>query len=181
MSAGEEMGRSVPATIAWNTVLADTDDVVLFAPRLRVYRSSFHVIIAGRLRPTASAAAKERFAKAEVRGRSWDLTTADLARGLRLGVQFGDGRRTVLNRHPFIHHGPLESAPLMSNGRGTSDDGAFDWEINVAAIPQTGSVEFYYQWLDLGIAESMAEIDGDALRAAAGRSVELWPGGGNDA
>lgn len=177
MHAAEEIGRSVPTTIAWNKVLADTADVVLFTPRLQVYRSLFYIAVAGRLRPTASAEAAERFAGAEVRGDGYDLTSAQLARGLRVGVQFADGRRAVLEQRRLFFHGPLEPAPLISSGRATSDTGVFDWEITVTAIPQTGPVELYYQWLDLGIGESMVEIDGDALRDAAGQSVELWPAG----
>lgn len=175
MHAAEQLGRTVPTTIAWNRVLADTTDVVLFAPRLCVYRSLFRVAIAGRLRPTASPETAKRFSGAEVRGNPYDRTAEELAGGLRLGVQFADGRRAVLERHAFPSGGPFEPAPLLSSGRASSDEGAFDWEVAVAAIPGAGPVELYYRWLDLRIGESMVEIDGDALRDAAGRSIDLWP------
>jgi hypothetical protein len=71
--------------------------------------------------------------------------------------------------------GPLEPVPSISSSRASSDEGVFDWEIAVTAIPEAGPVELHYQWLDFGIAESMAEIDGEAPRDAADRSVELWP------
>lgn len=177
MHAAEEIGRIMPTTISWNKVLADTTDLVLFAPRLQVYRSLFRIAIGGRLRPTASAEAARRFSGAEVGGSPYTLTTEDLAQGLRLGVAFADGRRAALERRAngLPSGGPLAPAPLISGGRASSDEGVFDWEIAVTAIPAAGPVELYYQWLDLGIGESMAEIDGDALRDAAGRSVELWP------
>lgn len=175
MHAAEEIGRTVPTTIAWNKVLADTTDIVLFAPALHVHRSLFRIAIAGRLRPTASGTVAERFSGAAVRGNPYALTTEEMARGFRLGVAFADGRRAVLERHAIGAHGPLAPAPLISSGRASSDEGVFDWEIAVTAIPKAGPVELYYQWLDLGIGESMAEIDGDALREAADRSIELWP------
>lgn len=177
MRAAEELGRTVPTTIAWNKVLADTTDVVLFVPRLHVYRSMFRVAIAGRLRPTASPEAEERFSEAEVHGNPYIRTAEDLARGLRLGVRFADGRRAVLERQArwLTAGGPLAPAPLISTVRTSSDTGVFDWEVSVTAIPAAGPVELYHQWLDLGIGESMSEIDGDALRDAADRSVVLWP------
>ncbi|MBR7827435.1 hypothetical protein KDK95_14045 [Actinospica sp. MGRD01-02] len=176
MHAAEEIGRTVPTTIAWNKVLADTTEIVLFAPRLQVYRSLFRIAIAGRLRPTASAEAAQRFSGVQASGNPYALTAEDLARGLRLGVQFADGRRAALERRAGVlpSGGPLEPGPLISTSRASSDEGVFDWEIVVTAIPQAGPVKLYYQWLDLGIGESMAEIDGDVLRDAADRSSELW-------
>jgi hypothetical protein len=177
MHAAEQIGRTIPTTIPWNKVLADTSEIVLFAPRLQVHPSLFRIAIAGRLRPTASAEAARRFSGAEVGGNPYTLTAEDLAQGLRLGVQFADGRRAALERRAgaLPSGGPLESVPLISSSRSSSDEGVFDWEIAVTAIPETGPVELYFQWLGLGIGESMTEIDGDALRDAAARSIQLWP------
>jgi hypothetical protein len=179
MHTAERNAPAVPTTIAWNKVLADTIDVILFAPRLHVHRSHFLIALAGRLRPTASPGAVERFSGVELRGNPHGLTAQDLARGLRLGVRFADGRRATLERYAI---GPAAGAPIelalsLSSSWASSDDGVFDWELAVTAIPEAGPVELYCQWLEMGIAESMAEIDGDALRDAAERSIRLWPAG----
>ena len=172
--AATERWRVAPATVAWDAVLFDTAEVLAFVPALRVYPSGFRFTITALLRPTASEQAARTFADGGVLGPEAEHQAV---RGLRIGVQFADGGRAALQRNPMRPQARTTptSLPLIGSNRWTSDDGIFEWGINVAGIPKDGSVQLYHQWLELDIPEAWTLIDGDALRAAAARAVELWP------
>jgi hypothetical protein len=176
--AGTEQWRVAPGTVAWNAVLIDTAEVVVHVPALHVYPSGFRFTLTALLRPAASEQAGRDFADGGAVARPHRPEAEDLAvRGPRIGVEFADGGRAVLDRRwmrSALRADP-QSLPLIGSQRWTSDDGIFEWGINVVGIPKDGPVRLYYQWLALDVAEDFATIDGDALRSAAGRAVELWP------
>ena len=173
-----ERWRVAPVSVAWNAVLIDTAEVFVYVPALRVYASGFRFTLTALLRPTASEQAARDFADGGALGGIHTLEAEDLVlRGLRVGVQFADGGRAVLDRNRMRPraHTPPQSLPVIGSDRWTSDDGIFEWGIHVVGIPKDGPVELYYQWLALGVAEGSVLVDGDGLRAAAGRVVEIWP------
>ena len=45
----------------------------------------------------------------------------------------------------------------------------------VYPLPPEGPVTLVASWLEYGVAETRAELDGTAIREAAGRAVVLWP------
>ncbi len=96
--------------------------------------------------------------------------------GLRLGVMFADGRRAAA---PGARPRPGDDAGagrlvLMENGGGGS---ARTWDGNfwVSPLPPDGPVTFVVSWPERGVAETRTELDGAAIREAAGRAVILWP------
>ena len=169
----------VPATVAWNTVLIDTGDVLAYVPALRVYPSGFRFTVTALLRPTASEQVARDFADGGVISFGPRVAVAEeqIVRGLRVGVEFADGRRAVLDRNRMRtpRRAGGDTLPIIGNGRWSSDDGIFEWEVHVIGIPEEGPVRLYHQWLALDVAEASTEIDGDALRSASARAVELWP------
>ena len=172
--AATEQWRVAPATVPWNAVLFDTAEVIAFVPALRVYPSGFHFTITALLRPTASEQAARSFADGGVLGPEAEPQPI---RGLCVGVQFADGGRAALQRNAGRPRArtTATSLPLIGSNRWTSDDGIFEWGINVAGIPKDGPVRLYHQWLGLDVPEACTLIDGDTLRSAAARAVELWP------
>ena len=102
-------------------------------------------------------------------------------RYLRFGVQFADGRGSAarVGYHPIPGHESSPEPPVMSPHRGHGGEG--DWEQGywIWGLPGQGDVALVYSWFDENVPESRFEVDGDALRAAAGRAVRLWtePGG----
>jgi hypothetical protein len=176
--AETEQWRVAPASVAWNAVLIDTAEVFVYVPALRVYSSGFRFTLTALLRPTASEQAARDFADGGAVGRMHAPEAEDqVLRGLRVGVRFADGGRAVLDRNrmrPAARTTP-QSLPVIGSNRWTSDDGIFEWGINVVGIPQEGPVELYYQWLALGVAEAFVLVDGDAVRSASERVVEIWP------
>jgi hypothetical protein len=178
--AETEQWRVVPVSVAWNAVLIDTAEVFVYVPALRVYPSGFRFTLTALLRPTASEQAARDFADGgAVGGMRTPEAEDQVLRGLRVGIQFADGGRAVLDRNrmrPSARTTP-QSLPVIGSNRWTSDDGIFEWGIHVIGIPKDGPVELYYQWLALGVAEGCTLIDGDAVRSAAARVVEIWPAG----
>jgi hypothetical protein len=175
-----ERWRVAPVSVAWNAVLIDTAEVFVYVPALRVYSSGFRFTLTALLRPTASEQAARDFADGGAIGGMHEPEAEDqVLRGLRVGVQFADGGRAVLDRNrmrPRARTTP-QSLPVIGSDRWTSDYGIFEWGIHVVGIPKDGPVELYHQWLALGVAEGSTIIDGDAVRSAAARVVEIWPPG----
>jgi hypothetical protein len=176
--AATEQWRIAPATVAWNAVLIDTPEVFVHVPALRVYPAGFRFTLTALLRPTASEQAARDFADGgSVAGPHEPEAEDPAVRGPRIGIQFADGGRAVLDRRrmrPAPRTVP-QSLPLIGSGRWTSDDGIFEWGVDVVGIPKDGSAQLYYQWLALDVPEGFVTIDGGALRSAAERVVELWP------
>jgi hypothetical protein len=92
---------------------------------------------------------------------------------LRLGLLYADGRRGATTGGPrFLPDDPehLFLMPGSSGGSPRRLDGKF-W---VHPLPPDGPVTFVAAWPEYGAAETRAEPDGTAIRAAAGRAVMLW-------
>jgi hypothetical protein len=62
---------------------------------------------------------------------------------------------------------------VASGGGGSSC--SQDWDFWVYPLPPGGPVTLVASGAERGIAEWRAELDGAAIRAAAGRAVTLWP------
>ena len=95
--------------------------------------------------------------------------------GLRLGVMYADGRRAAApDGHPRLDDVDAGRLVLLENGGGGS---AHTWDGNfwVHPLPPEGPVTFVVSWVEHGVAEARAELDGAAIGEAARRAVMLWP------
>jgi hypothetical protein len=63
---------------------------------------------------------------------------------------------------------------MLQNG-GSGSDRTWDGNLWVHPLPPEGPVTFVASWLEHGVAETRAELDGAPIREAAGRAVILWP------
>lgn len=106
-----------------------------------------------------------------------------MQRGPRLGLEFSDGQR-VVEGHGFElmrsqdgkdDQGIPTSPVLMPRGGGGGSD-HFAMRYWSFPLPPSGSIKVFIEWEDLGIPETMVEIDADAIRDAASRAVVLWEG-----
>jgi hypothetical protein len=94
---------------------------------------------------------------------------------LRLGIAYADGRRTATRTGGLWHHDEAGTGlVLMQNGGGGSSR-SWDGDFWVSPLPPDGPVTLVASWLAYGVAETRAELDGTAIREAAGRAVILWP------
>jgi len=106
-------------------------------------------------------------------GRRGGQTSGDV---LRLGLLYADGRRgatTGGHWRPDRDDDP-ERLVLLPGGSGGSP-GRWDCKFWVHPLPPDGPVTFVAAWPKYGTAETRAELDGAAIRAAAARAVILWP------
>jgi hypothetical protein len=95
---------------------------------------------------------------------------------LRLGLVYADGRRAAatsagrLGDDDDADPGRLVMLELGSSGSHRRWDGGF-W---VCPLPPEGPVTFIASWPRYGVAETRVELEGAAIREAAGRAVTLW-------
>jgi hypothetical protein len=152
-----------PQAAASGLLLAQTDEVALAITAVWAYREGF-----------------EFWLKAEFRHRNPRLDGPDGApydESLHLGVQFADGRRAV-NVGPLPSHAGDEAAGLIlsphsfGGGRRHQDRSYWVWP-----LPPAGPVTFACRWTDRGIPDRHVEVEGQLIRDAAARSIQLWPSG----
>jgi len=95
---------------------------------------------------------------------------------LRLGILYADGRRAATTG---MHYRPPDDGDdgrlVLQQGGGGGSPRSCDWEFWVHPLPPDGPVILVASWLEHGITESRAELDGAAIREAAERAVTLWP------
>jgi hypothetical protein len=113
--------------------------------------------------------------------------------GLRVGLLFSDGRRvtsldgTVTRWFSFT--GPQgeeqEAATEQAVGLIPLDPGLHhshrslfktDVDLYLPELPPPGQAQLVIEWPDEGVPETRTPVDADALRAAARRALEVWPG-----
>ncbi|MET7691026.1 ankyrin repeat domain-containing protein [Streptomyces sp. NPDC005483] len=113
--------------------------------------------------------------------------------GLRVGLLFSDGRRvtsldgTVTRGIPIT--GPQgevrEAATQQAVGLIPLDPGLHhshrslfktDVDLYLPELPPPGEAQLVVEWPDEGVPETRTTVDADALRAAARRAFEIWPG-----
>ncbi|MFF1380594.1 ankyrin repeat domain-containing protein [Streptomyces sp. NPDC058308] len=115
----------------------------------------------------------------------------DRQSGLRVGLLLADGRQvTSLDAPEESVLGPAQmyaamSAqgarsglipldPALSDGRGALFRTAVD--LYLPELPPPGVTRLVVEWPDEDVPETATPVDADALRAAATRAMEVWPG-----
>ncbi|MEU6995987.1 ankyrin repeat domain-containing protein [Streptomyces sp. NPDC046465] len=110
--------------------------------------------------------------------------------GLRVGLLLADGRRvTSLDTSGERVLGPAQMYAAMSSqgarsglipldpagsdARGALFKTAVD--LYLPELPPPGGARLVVEWPDEDVPETSTPVDADALRAAAGRAVEVWP------
>ncbi|MEU6120415.1 ankyrin repeat domain-containing protein [Streptomyces sp. NPDC047123] len=119
----------------------------------------------------------------------WNAERGGRSSGLRVGLSLGDGRRvTTLDPAEDRVLGPAQSYAVRSSGSdglipldtGLSDLGRTlfktDVDLYLPELPPPGATRLVVEWPDEDVPETSTPVDADALRAAAARSVEVWPG-----
>ena len=161
----------IPGSVPAEVVLIRTEQVVVAVGSVRAYPNGFEFTLHTRLR-REDEAGPWRGDPLERHG--WRRGPQAPGEGLRLGVMYADGRRaTAAGGHPQPG-GDSRELVVLQNGGGGSDR-TWDGNLWVHPLPPEGPVTFVASWLEHGVAETRAELDGAAIREAAGRAVILWP------
>ena len=160
----------IPGLVPAEVMLVRTDEVAVAIGGVRAYPNGFEFTVHTRLRREDEAGP----GGGGLLGRHGRRVRAP-DEGLRLGVMFADGRRAAAGGgHPRLDDADAGRLVLFENGGGGSSctwDGNF-W---VHPLPPEGPVTFVVSWLEHGVAETRAELDGAAIGAATRRAVILWP------
>jgi hypothetical protein len=162
----------IPGSVPGEVVLVRTGQVAVAIGSVRAYPNGFEFTLHTRLR-TEDETGLVRAGPMEPPGRGREQVPEDV---LRLGVMYADGRRAAAAggcpRPGDDADG--ERLVVFENGGGGSAR-RWDGDFWVYPLPPAGPVTFVVSWLEHGVGETRAELDGAAIREAAGRAVILWP------
>lgn len=152
--------NELPASVALDVVLAETDDVVISLATVEVYRNGVDLRVDVRTRGDVVAGATNGgFVGDEV----------------LVGVEYADGRRaTNLPMWPRPAVPSATEAQLATSG-GSGGRRAADLRLYLTPLPPPGTLTIVCAWPQRGIPERVTVIDAEPLREAAGRVRELWP------
>ena len=160
----------IPGSVPGEVIMARTDEAAVAAGSVRAYPNGFEFTVHVRLRredETGERWALDPFTR-HSRGRS------EPQDALRLGLMYADGRRVASSDGPD----PAADDPgrlILHPEGGGGDSVTWHADFWVHPLPPDGPVTLVVSWLEQGIAEARAELDGAAIRAAAQRAVTLWP------
>jgi hypothetical protein len=160
----------IPGLVPAELVLVRTEQAAVAIGGVHAYPNGFEFTVHARLRREEEPGPRAGglFGRP---GRG--MRTAD--EGLRLGVMYADGRRAAApGGHPLPDDAEAGRLVLFENGGGGSGR-TWDGNFWVHPLPPDGPVTFVVSWMEHGVAEARAELDGAAIGAAARRAVTLWP------
>ena len=164
----------IPASVPAEVVLIRTEQVAVAVGSVRAYPNAFEFTLHIRLRREAEsswAGHSDPFERHRPRrGTQWNDDQ------LRLGILYADGRRAATTGvHYRLPDDDDDGRLVLQQGGGGGSSCSQDWDFWVHPLPPDGPVTLVGSWVEHSIAESRAELDGAAIRAAAGRAVTLWP------
>jgi hypothetical protein len=157
--------NEVPVALPMNTVLARTDDIALALVRLQVYSTGLSFDLIVRVRPGATG-------RLPVREAMWGHRHpfAPEPGGLLVGVELADGRRVT----SLEMRDPRSEVVFTERESSWGDTGGEQsWWLN--PLPPEGPLRFVVRCSEMDIRETSVELDGSAIRLAAGGVVTLWP------
>lgn len=161
----------IPGSVPGELMLVRTEQVAVAVGGIRVYPNGFEFTVHVRMRGR------------DENEPGWHDPLDRHGQGrrppddvLRVGVLYADGQRGATTGG---HWPPDEAADpgrlFLQHGSSGGTAGRWDAEFWVHPLPPEGPVTFVASWPDYGVAETRAELDGAAFRAAAARAVILWP------
>ena len=163
----------IPGSVPAEVMLIRTEQVAVAIGSVRAYPNGFEFTLQTRLRredESGPGAADPTERHARWRG---GQAPDDV---LRLGVLYADGRRTATTAgHPLLDDDTDDRRLVLLPGGGGGDARRWDGDFWVHPLPPDGPVTFVASWPKHGVAETRVELDGAAIREAAGRAVTLWP------
>jgi hypothetical protein len=172
--AWERPETVIPGSVRADLVLIRTEQVAVAIGSLRAYPSGFEFTVHVRVRradDTGGPGVAHPFEWYRY-GRG-ELAPEDV---LRLGVLYADGRRTATTAgHPLRFDDAGDDRLVLHRGGGGGNEHGWDNDFWVYPLPPDGPVTLVASWLEHGVAEARAELDGSAIREAATRALILWP------
>lgn len=164
----------VPGPVPAELVVVHTEAVAVAVGSVRAYLNGFEFTVHVRLRGEDDPF---RHGMADPFERHGQPRQEAADQALRLGVLYADGRRAATTgRHPMLPDGTEAGGLVLLPGGSSGSDQRWDGSFWVHPLPPEGPVAFVISWLERGVPETRAEVDGGAILEAARRAVVLWPG-----
>lgn len=164
----------LPGSVPGDTVLLHTELAAVSIGGVRAYPNGFAFHLRAVLRRDPAVGP---WLGDPLRHQHNALRPRDPQSNLRLGMRYADGRQ-VGNRGGISAPWGRDDDPrvlrLQSDG-GHGSGLTWDSRFWTSPLPPDGPVTLYASWLDAGVREVSAELDGTAIRAAGARAVRLWP------
>jgi hypothetical protein len=166
----------LPASVPGEALVLRTPDAAVWIGALRAYPNGFSFALRALRRELADGRPRMGRPFPERYPHPDPFRAADRNTGLRLGIQYADGRRAAMGEGlGRLFDGPGPQDLWLMEGSGSGSELTWDAEFWVAPLPPAGPVTLVGVWPDAGATEQRAQLDGAAIRAAAARCVELWP------
>jgi hypothetical protein len=161
----------IPGSVPAEVILIRTDRVAVAVGSVRAYPNGFEFTVHVRAR-----SADEDVGYVDPFERHRRLRGEQAPDdALRLGVLYADGRRTATTARYRLTRDDDTERLVLQQGGGGGGDRSWDGEFWVYPLPPDGPVTLVASWLEHGVTEARAELDGTAIRAAARHAVPLWP------
>ena len=160
----------IPGSVPAEVLLIRTEQVAVAVGAVRAYPNGFEFTV--RLRVRGEDETEPGWHDPFDRHRRETQVPGEV---LRLGLMYADGRRAATTSDWWPGDEADPGQLVLQQGGGGGNARRWDGEFWAHPLPPEGPVTFVASWLKYGVAETRAELDGSAIRAAAGRAVILWP------
>ena len=170
--------NEIPAGVGFAALLGRTEDAAVGITQVEAFSTGFRFALAVRVRRSLPKLAHGGLFML-ISGHGRHGAEVSLEDRLLLGVEYADGSRASSledMRLPGEETDDDERRLILSQHGGGGGDLTVDQSYWVSPLPPEGPVTFVLSWPGFGMPESRAEVDGALIRAAAARSVQLWPG-----
>jgi hypothetical protein len=154
--------NELPTALPMNRLLSRTPDLAVALLGLQAYTTGVAFELVARARGLEDPEADNRLGEI-FWGRSGNTQ-------FLLGVEFADGRRA--SSLPF----PGRSGDIVFHqGSGSGGETAVDQEWWLSPLPPDGPLLVVARCPEIGLEETVVELDGTAIRRAGESAVVLWP------
>jgi hypothetical protein len=152
--------NQAPVSVAFDVVLARTEDVAVFVSGLHVYPNGVRFTIEVRTRRVLFGP-----------GATESVLHDNGPTALLVGVELADGQRCVHDRYGRLDR----SGAVLRGQRGGGSSREASLDLFLSPLPPAGVNKLLCAWPGLGIADQVSLLPTQDIRAAAENAIELWP------
>jgi hypothetical protein len=161
--------NEAPGIAAVEAVLVATDNLAVFVSGMEVYSTGVKFRVEARARRMPGSGRRHRV---DLLGGMHD---GPGQRGLLLGVEFSDGRRTSTLGHNGMGKVVAREQPVLADGGGGGSEREADMEMFLSPLPPPGDLLLVCVWPDLNLDETITRLPTQPILDAVQRVRVLWP------
>lgn len=162
--ASDAPAGMVGGFVSWRIVLVRTEMAYAAIQAFEAFPSGLHFELVA------------RFHDRDLDPETWHPFLRD-HRGLRIGVQFSDGRSGATELFAAHPRAMRPGEVLISPRGGVGHRDEHHMRMWLWPLPPPGPMSWISVWPEMDIGERSVEVDGSELVAAAANAERLWPDG----